>query len=223
MNARRDTPRALWWLQHGATLWILFTINVALALALAGDTLLGAVACRCGVGNHAYVFVTPEGATFHDLDTCEGCWNSEPGHDNPVAGINHLPIHRTFGIGFDTILERGEMFSVFPIAGDPIPPSLEADARQASLNDSALIWLDTFKPGRTVTRSFLWSGLALNLGAVTLMSAFVYGFVTRGRRAVRLERLREGRCPVCRYSIRGLPTDTCPECGSTIEHPTAPA
>ena len=216
MNARRETPRALWWLQHGATLWILFMMIAAGALALAADTLLGAIGCRCGWWSGANVFESPDGLVFHDSNTCEGCWEYLPGHTDPVGTIDHVPIRDTYGLLFDTVRVRGESFHVNMPDDVPADEAFTQQAIAASALDTNLAWLASFKPGRTTTRTIIWPGVALNTVSILIVSAFVYGFVTRGRRAARIERFKHGRCPVCQYAIEGLPTAICPECGTDI-------
>lgn len=63
-----------------------------------------------------------------------------------------------------------------------------------------------------------WPGVAHNAAAIALLAAFVYSLrwnlsltVWRARR--RQARLSRGLCPRCRYSLRGLAENKCPECG----------
>ena len=59
---------------------------------------------------------------------------------------------------------------------------------------------------------------------IALLVTFAFGSVCEAaadrllnRHRWRARHLRSGRCPWCRYDIRGLPARRCPECGQTWE------
>lgn len=68
-----------------------------------------------------------------------------------------------------------------------------------------------------------WPGVAFNVFLLVLVVTvplsivrFVYvARATAGER-VWIERLQRGVCPKCEYSIAGLPSESCPECGEFI-------
>lgn len=65
----------------------------------------------------------------------------------------------------------------------------------------------------------MWSGCGLNLATLFAACAFV-GSVRRLPELwvdKRAKQIAAGICPSCGYSIAGLPTDVCPECGEGIE------
>lgn len=59
----------------------------------------------------------------------------------------------------------------------------------------------------------VWGGFVLDVGVYGVL----WGGVIWGACALwRLLRLRDGRCPVCRYDLSGLVGGVCPECGTMV-------
>ncbi len=219
MNAWGQTPGWLRWTQHEVTLLVLFFLLVGELIFVGGPLLLGATRCRCRHGHQAYVYQTPHGLEIHDEMSCDDCLGLRHPFGDPVAIIYGFSIDQTSGLGFDTIRTRGLRFDTISWGANPIPESMTLDAHLAATNDPELYWLETFQPGGSLRRTVHWSGVLWNLTTLLVMICFAYGFITRRQRAIRLERLRRGRCPVCKYSIAGLPTNRCPECGSLLRAP----
>ena len=72
-----------------------------------------------------------------------------------------------------------------------------------------------------LTSRILWSGIALNTATIVALMGFLWSivWVPRGYvRFIRGRRRRIGLCPNCRYDLAGLTSDTCPECGSVVDH-----
>jgi hypothetical protein len=66
--------------------------------------------------------------------------------------------------------------------------------------------------------SIIWGGYVFNLFSLLAFAAMI-GCVRRFPETLvplRERRLRAGLCPRCRYSISGLPTPVCPECGEQL-------
>lgn len=72
-----------------------------------------------------------------------------------------------------------------------------------------------------LTSRILWGGIALNTATIVALMGFLWSivWVPRGYvRFIRGRRRRIGLCPNCRYDLAGLTSDTCPECGSVVDH-----
>lgn len=50
-------------------------------------------------------------------------------------------------------------------------------------------------------------------------AALTYALISLPARATALRRHLTNRCPACGYSLAGLASDTCPECGRQLHHP----
>lgn len=62
-----------------------------------------------------------------------------------------------------------------------------------------------------------WKDLKLILfGSALLVSAFLHASDLRRRATVKLRRSR-GQCVYCGYSLQGITSDVCPECGKSIK------
>jgi hypothetical protein len=72
----------------------------------------------------------------------------------------------------------------------------------------------------------LWPGMLTNVACFTA-AWFTLLFAARRliTHAIRLRRTRHNRCPACGYSLTGVTTNVCPECGDAIspQTRTAPA
>jgi len=65
--------------------------------------------------------------------------------------------------------------------------------------------------------------IAIGSGLTVWFSAMVVHSWRSHRAARRRYRVATGCCAACGYSLRGLPTPRCPECGTVSEHPPLPA
>jgi rubrerythrin len=75
----------------------------------------------------------------------------------------------------------------------------------------------------------LWPGMLINVACFTA-AWFTLLFAARRliTHTIRLHRTRHNRCPACAYSLAGVTTNRCPECGDpqirpTAQTPTTPA
>ena len=57
------------------------------------------------------------------------------------------------------------------------------------------------------------------LAAALLGVAGLWHAVAAGRRACKPRGLCQDRCPLCAYSLNGLETPVCPECGLDLDGP----
>ncbi len=212
MEPRDRTPKWLRWTQHPSVL-VLLGFGVLLGAQLSLALFLGrATNCHRGLGLLAHI--TDEGLVVCDQDECFESHTRLKSHQNPAAWISVRRVDQTSGLFFDTIRRHGTRIQVWKVPDQTIEGDLEAAAVEAALNSWYAPALAGCRPGEPVRVGVVWSGVLLNALCLSWVSAFVYGSLTRGRRAVRLERLKRGRCPVCRYRVDGLPTGVCPECGT---------
>ncbi|MHC4976241.1 MAG: hypothetical protein ACYTF7_06505 [Planctomycetota bacterium] len=66
-----------------------------------------------------------------------------------------------------------------------------------------------------------WGNLVLEI--VTLVSLFCCTVQLVGLRGslIRRRRIRQGKCPICQYSLDGIVAEACSECGTAITHPSS--
>ncbi len=211
------TPKWLRWTQHPNVLSLL-GIGLLMAIILLPVTALG-YSTRCHRGLSLYAYITDEGLVVCGDDVCDESHTELESHQSPAAWISVRRVHETSGYFFDTISRHGTRIRVLENYGQTIDGDLESAVVDAALDSWYAPNLAGYRPGEPVRVGVVWSGVILNILCLCWISAFLYGFVTRKQRTIRLERLKQGRCPICRYSIEGLPTHRCPECGSDTRDP----
>ena len=177
-------------------------------------------ATRCHRGLSLLVHQAECGIIACEEERCNEIHDNVWADDIPVAWVSVRRINETSGPLFDTVKSHGTRVRYHYI-DDRMEKNRELE--QAVLGATLQSWyapsLVGYRPGKPVRKTIVWSGVLMNAALVFAVSAFCFGFVTRGQRSVRLERLKLGRCPICKYSIEGLPTDRCPECGSLVRTP----
>ncbi|MCA9293133.1 MAG: hypothetical protein KDA20_04890 [Phycisphaerales bacterium] len=78
--------------------------------------------------------------------------------------------------------------------------------------------------GAATFNFFWWTFVVLTIGSLVRGVVYVFGCLIRlADYGTRRSRLNRSLCPTCKYDLRGLPSDVCPECGTSSKHPVARA
>ncbi len=218
MKAWGDTPKWLGWTQHRAVMASLILALAVEFFAVGPGSVLGRVGCRWPQ-YMGHILNGPGGVVVHDSRKCTQCRHGIPDSHEEIGQASIWHIDASIGFWFGTTRFRGSQLNVTHYGSDFSQQEAEDLVVRSALRDPSYAWLAQLPPNQPIQRSIIWSGLLLNAVALLMVAALGYGFFTRAQRTIRLERLASGRCPVCKYSIEGLPTDRCPECGSIIPAP----
>jgi hypothetical protein len=120
----------------------------------------------------------------------------------------------------------------------PPPVGPEAARQAGSVMTWAVVSVSTYlacSAGILLMTPYLWRSIGnifpgdvpyvigIGSGLAAMFCAFAVWSWRSHRAARRRYRVATGCCAACGYSLRGLPTPRCPECGTVSEHPPPPA
>jgi len=196
-----------------------------LTLIVAGLLLLDAIGTAgvmeprgCSMPPAFPIVDTPDGPALASEDSV-----TEQGDLREIIGTVHLAIRRRSTAGFwaETARVIDPRYRVYMHDGTPLTPELDARFRPGIAGEIERCWGDTeladlIRAGagpvsRPIIGGYIHNAATLGLAAIFLWSLRWVGYAQDDYR--RREARAAGLCPSCGYSLAGLPSGPCPECG----------